>query len=343
MATMCEIFSLKEFQIAIQKETTAGTAAITDAGSETILAIDAVDNATVSKGVYRDTAVHMGKGRTKKTGDNKTSVKGQLNTITFSMYADQTIAKYLFENLIGGTVGTSPASFDIPTGFTSKVCIGDTDTDWTGLFSLALVEPSGYASASRVLRACKVESYTYKCGNSDADGGRAMVDITIGTDAAIAEGVDGSSWTVTPYSTTQERYIMDLFSSASVSQIGGVDVALDSFSLTFNGNVTRHSYAGSNGMSYLIATGMPNIEVLGDFTVKDDSNTVDFLDEISGTTDLVVAFHNAVWVSATFGFMGGHGRIRDSFQREAINEGSYFTIPIEFLDNSTDDLIQVVL
>lgn len=339
MATSCTTYTLEEFQVAIQKEGTSGTAELTDGGSETGLLVDISGPPTLTKGVYRDEGFHAGDGRTAKNSDYKASEKGQINTITFSTYADQSNTTYLYENLIGTTVGTSPASWDIASGFTSRVCHGDTDTDWTGTITVALVSPE--SSATRIMYGAKVENMVYNVGNSQSDGGRSMVDWTISSQYPIVELADSSGWTLTAYATDEERYIYDLFGESSVSQIHSTDVILDSFSITVNGNVQRNGYQSSGG-NQVTATGMPEIEVLGDFTVKYDGNSKAFFDEIQKENDIEAQFTNNAWASTTYGFKGDYGHIRDSFNPEAVNESGFITIPLKFFDNGSGDLLQIV-
>ena len=293
---------------------------------------------TITKGAYRDTAVHAGRGRIKGAADYKVIQKGSENTIAFTTYADETITKYLYENLVGATVGTTPASFDIPYDFSQNIALAAAATDWTKTISVALILKSGIA---RVLKGAKVVGCK-KYASVSTDGGREMYDWTISTRCLIDEDVDYSSWTLTAYPTDEEKTIFDLRGDSSVCQVSGIDIAFESYDITINSNI---SYSGfdADGSPDVIAVGMPNLEVLFNITMLHDSNTKVLFADAGEDSSHVIAIHDNVWASATYGFLASYAKIMDSFNTELVNEAEFITVPFELRGSTSGDVLQVVL
>ena len=324
------MYSMQQFQVAVLAETTLGTAKVA-----TMQYVNIDGYSSVSRNPERYLEVRHGTGRTAKKADVYVNQYGKEKTISFTAFYDQTLAPIFIENCMGLVVGSSPASFDIATGFLGVECKhGDTDTDNTGALTVALISPEG--SNSEIYPGCFVDSFRMYADNA-ADGGRFKMDVVLKTRHNIS-GSQAAPTTPTAYPSTY-RTIHDLSTKIS---IGGVDCVMNKMELTLNSQVKFFGY-GALGIPQTIARGIPEFLVSGIFGIKYDANTAAMLPKQYDENDIVVEIsNNATWASATFGLKGSYGQISDNFDPAEFEGGAFVDLPIKFMAHTSGDLISLV-
>jgi len=335
----CGVYSPNEYEYGIQKESTLGTAVITDGGSETMIALDFIGIPDMTPGVYRSQNVHNSEGRTAKIGDMKTEPKLNENSVSGTIYVDETTIKYLVENLFANAVGTSPASFDVPWNFSNGVCLGDTDTDWTG--AMTFVKKSPITSESEIYPGMVVDTLSIYADTED-EAGRFKADVSWKSRIVPNLTADGSSWTVTSYPVDEARYIYDLGGASAVRTIESIDFVMSSFRCEMNSQIKFYGFDTDGDMEE-IARGIPELMVNYDIGMKIDSDTKAFKDYILTQDTLDLEVYNAAWASATFGFRSDYCTVRDNFGMEEVQDGAFFTLPLKATASTSGDMIQIVL
>jgi len=335
----CGVYSPNEYQYIIQKETTLGTPVLTDGGSETALALDVIGIPDITPGAYRSQNVHNSEGRTAKIGDMKTEPKLNENVVSMTVYVDETTTKYLLENHFANAVGTSPASFDLPWNFSNTVCLGDTDTDWTGTMTFGKVSP--VASESEIYAGMVVDTFVIYADTED-EAGRFKADVSLKSRIGPNLTADGSSWTVTPYPTDEARYISDLSGASSVRTIESIEFVMSSIRCDMNSQVKFYGFDVDGDMEE-IARGIPEFVVNYDVGMKIDGDTKAFKDYILTQDTLDLEVYNNVWASTTFGFRSDFCTVRDSFGMEEVQDGAFFTLPLKACASTSGDVVQIVL
>lgn len=330
MAIDSGMYAMEQFQVAVKAETTLGTANVT---AMQYVNIDGYPS--VSRAPERFLDRRHNAGNTAKKADVYVSQQGKVKEISFTAFYDQTLAPIFLENVMGVTVGTSPASYDIPYNFTGVECAnGDTDTDNTGALTVALISPEG--SNSEIYPGCFVDTMRIYADGA-TDGGRFKMDITLKTRYNISGG-QAAPTSPSAYPTTY-RTIHDL---ATKRSIDSVDVVMNKFDLTLNSQVKFYGY-GASGIPDTMGRGLPEFLATGTFGIKYDSNTAGIIAKQYDENDIAVEIsNNATWASATFGIKGSYAQIMDNFDPGDVEGGAFFDLPLKFMASTSGDLIQVV-
>lgn len=332
MAIDTGMYHPTQFKAAIKAETTLGTANTT---AMQLLNIDSVIAPTRNPELF--VGVRSGDGRTAKAADVYASQYGKEKTIGISGLYETTGIPILLENCTAVAVGTLPASYDVPCNFTGPECAhGDTDTDNTGALTFAYVIPEG--DNSEIYPGCFVDELKLTADTAN-DGGRFHYTSNLKTRHNVSTA-QAAPTGMSSYGTTY-RTIYELAGASAVCQFGGVDVVLETVELTLKSNVQFYGF-GANGIPQTIARGMPEFEVTGVFGMKFDANTVGNNVKFLAGTAVVVAMHNNVWASATFGWLGSYARITGDVNIEEVKNGAYVKIPVKFLASTSGDVIQIV-
>lgn len=332
MAIEPSVYSSLQFKAALVPETTLGTANTT---SMLLINLDSPVSITHNPAMF--TGIRSGDGRIAKAADIYVSQYGQEKTISFSSLYTTDIAAKLFENLMGVTVGTSPASYNLPYNYTGPTCYhGKSLIDATGSLTFAHIVPEG--NNTEIFPGCFIDELKVKADTA-TDGGRFHFDVTMKTryNAAIGQAAPSNP---TAYGTTA-RKIYDLAGSSAICQIGGVDVVLESIELNFKSNVQFYGF-GVDGIPQTMGRGIPEFEVTGIFGVKFDANSVTNVAKFLGGTTVAIAMHNNDWSLATFGFKGDYAKITSDLNIEEVKSGAFVKIPVKFTASTSGNVIQVI-
>lgn len=323
-------YSLQQFKLAIKNETTLGTENKT---SMQLVNLDGFPS--VSHNTFVSTGVKHGDGRTLKQADVYTTAKGQVHELTFTCTWDQTVGQALLGNCIGVAAGTSPSGYEIDYNYTGPECaIGDTDTDYTGAITVALISPEG--SNTEIWAGCVVKTLRVYC-DAGSDGGRLHADVTIVTKKAPTTG-QAAPTTPSAYPTT----FRTIYDASTTKSIFGADVVLNRWEITIENNV-KFFGIDSSGNYTVFARGIPSIDASGVFGVKYDANTAGFIaSAIAGTNCAIHISNNASWASATFGIYGAYGEITQNFHVTSVEEGAFIDVPIRFVASTDNDLFEMV-
>jgi len=334
MAQDTGFYSPFQFDVAYKAETTLGTANVT-----TMLEVNIDDWPSVDFGVERFLGQRHGEGRTPKKEDIYVNSQGKQKGINIAGLYDSTIGADMLENVIGEVVGSSPASFDIPYNYTGpEVKHGDTDSDNTGAFTLALISPEG--SNTYILPGCVLNRYKLIATGSE-DGGRFHheMDFVSRHNWSVEQAAPGSR---TAYgAVTGHKTLYDLRSGSSVEQVGGVDVSIYKLEVEIISNVKFVGF-GTSGIPDQIARAVPGYEVNIVVGMKYDANSDGLSAKQLNENDIIVALHNAAWASATFGMLANYCQISEDFDMSNVEDGAFFDVPMKAFATTSGDVIQIV-
>ena len=334
MALDTGFYSLKQFDVAYKAETTLGTANVA-----TMLEVNIDDWPAVDFGVERSMEVRHGEGRTPKKADIFVNAQGKQKGINITGLYDSTIGADLLENVIGEVVGSSPASFDIPFNYTGpEVKHGDTDSDNTGAFTIALVSPEG--SNSYILPGCVCNRFKLMANGAE-DGGRFHFesDFVSRHNWSVEQAAPGSR---TAYGAVSgHKTLYDLNGASAVFQVGGVDVSIYKLEIEIISNV-RFIGFGVSGIPDQIARALPGFEVSILVGLKYDANSDALSAQQLNENDIIVALHNNVWASATFGVLANYCQISEDFDITEQEDGAFIDVPLKCFAHTSGDVIQIV-
>jgi len=333
------MYAVNEYQYVIQKETTLGTPSLTDGGSETGLAVNVTGVPEVMPGASRQQEVRNSSGRTAKICDMETEPKLMENTISFTTYLDESIARNMLENFTGNAISSTPASYDIEYNYSNSVSAGDSDTDWTGTFTFARVSPN--SSGTDIYPGCIVDTFSIYGGSED-EAGRLKCDVGIKSRIVPILNADASSWTITAYACDEERYITDLAGASAVRTIESLAFTMESLRIDMTSGVKFYGF-DTDGDPEVINRGMPEMAVNIDVGMAIDSTTDAFKDYMIAQDTLDLLIHNDAWASATLGVKADYCTVRDSFNIEEVKDGAFFTLPLKATASTSGNLIQVVI
>jgi len=322
--------TLKQFQVAYKAETTLGTANV---ASMQYLNIDNWPSVNFNPTRFLDQ--RYGAGRTPKKADVFVNQSGQEKRISLSGLYDQTMAPDFLENVIGAVVGASPASYDISYNYTGPECVvGDSDSDNTGAFTIALISPEGLNSI--ICPGCFLDRFKIMANVGD-DGGRFKFEAEFVT----RHNLTFSQAAPTAPSAYPSTY-RTIYELATKKSVGSVDVDLYKLELEINAHVKFAGF-GASGIPSVISRGVPGMEVTGLFGVKYDANSAPIIPKQVDENDIAVEIsNNATWASATFGLKGSYGQISSDFDVTDVEDGAFLDIPIKFMAHTSGDVIQVI-
>ena len=305
-------YSPKEFGLAIQAETTIGTA-ITS--GMTRVNVDSVEMPGFNLTQVIE-ARSGSSGRVADVDDAFIDSKGTVKEITFSGVFSSDVAALLLQNCIGledsSNVVTIPYNYTPPeleTGDNSSITIADTIT-------IAVLNPTTGNNQNMVFKGCVISSLTIT-GDMGDESGRLKFTATARTGYAAA--FNQAAPTVSAYGTT--FYSLATLSSGDAKKIAGCDdPVVQSFSLNIENPSEFVGQNDANGNPDAIVRAIPEISVTLDATVKYDVNTGGLMNSMNtgANAGAFMCTHDALSNgSTTFGFEAGYGKITSLSYNEA--------------------------
>ena len=325
----------KSYVVAIQKESTTGTANTTTMQELNADAYPAIGSEFVMMNDLR-----QGVGSIAKTIDLMECKKGALRSYQVNGIADTTTLPFLIENAMTIAVSTSPASYDFPYNYTSpSISHGDTPSDYTKTFTLALV-PTSLSDKAIIQPGCVCTQLVISASGIDEENGRVKFSAT------IQSRYKETRSTTTPSSraayTNAFYYISQFTTTKTVADAASCEIG--GFTLTIDNPAIFNGFQGSDGDPESIERGVPEAVVTSTITVKHDDTSdaiiENYADNDSGkVTELS---NNATWASATgFGWKGSYAPVIEEPQP---NEKSsmYYDVKQKYLASTSGDAIQII-
>jgi hypothetical protein len=218
---------------------------------------------------------------------------------------------------------------------------GSTDGDNSGspykFFTLNGYNPD--TSENWELKSCVIQSLSISA-DAGSNGGRASFSATFFT--GYPPTISGL--TVTPASWTAIASDFYVFQSLNTKTVGGSDMVLNSFSLSFENGVTR---VGHDSSGHPQQYNFPQFDVSGEVSVKFDDNSAPEIDKwvlnpIDGSaeTNVILQWGDGSDADGTLKFdvnaiYTGHSY---DFGNEA---GVFVTLPFQGVDDGTNEAIEV--
>ena len=306
-------FSPKEFGLAIQAETTIGTAK-TDGMKR--VNIDSVEMPSFNLTQVME-ARSGSAGRVAEADDVFIDQKGVTKEISFSGVLTRSVAELLIQNCIAKEESSNIVSIaydysppELETGDNSSVTIADTIT-------IAVLNPNTGSNHNMILPGCVISSLTIS-GDMGDESGRLKFSATART-GYIATFNQAAPTVSSSYGTT--FFSLATLSSGNAKKIGGCDdPVVQSFSLNIENPSEFIGQADSNGNPEAIVRAVPEISVSLDATVKYDNNTGTLMNTMNtgGNAPFYMGTHATIGDSSTtFAFQADNARITSLAYNEA--------------------------
>ncbi len=325
----------KAYQVALQKETVAGTF-----NGTTMQLYNADSYILPDSEIVIMNDLRQGVGSIAKTVDNFECQKGVLKTYVINGIADTTTLPFLLENALSIAISTSPASFDAPFNYTSpSIDHGDTGhANWTKTFSLALASP--LSNTSILQPGCICTNLVISAGGIGEENARVKFSATI--QSRYIETRNSAIPTSMAAYTNAFYYASQFTAKKTVAD--AADSIIDGFSFTIDNPTAFNGFQGASGDPENIERGVNELVITSTITVKHTTAT-DVIIQQYGDQDsgkITELSNNATWASATgFGFRGVDGAV---ISEPAVNEKSsmYLDIEQKYLANTSGDAIQII-
>jgi hypothetical protein len=298
--------------------------------------LNVTDLFSMSRDVIQTIEPRTGRsGRVKRQEDVYTNDAGsRATTVTIPIILDTQVDTLLYENLIGATTGTVPASIKLGYNYNpAEMSHGDTlISDNLHTLTLALISPE--TDETIFLPGCCVTEMTTTM-DMGAENGRRMANVTFMTyyrpSSATSAPTGMSSYG------TMFRY---LYNFNATKTIGGLDVVLSKFEFTISNPLNANGFQGANGDPEVLTRGIPSVTVTGTAGIKYDANTAALWESFrAGTSQDIVLSNNATWSSATFGIKAFNGFITSDPSLNAAEHGVFQDVSFEFTADDTDQTV----
>ena len=339
MAASTNIYSAKDYRVAIAEESAMGTA-ITSQGSFKELQITEAPQLDWG-GVIRESVKRSNGKRVKDYRDVYVATAGGSYTVTVTGVLTDLTVDLLTYGVMQDLVSEAGS------GTYAKIFEWDSSTtqpDFGGnagkYYTLLLARPA--AAESIALTSCVIQSLTIT-GDPGANGGRLGFSATFYTGYAptYSSTATTSSWV----SSGTDYYV---FQSASAKTINSNDVVVGSFSLNWENGVARVGYDSSgNPETYAMGLG-DGYSFTGEVSAKYDANTKDLVDTWLTNPTAGSAEHN---VTLAWGSSGSDGYLK--FDCNAIYAGNtldfgneagvFVSLPFEGVDDGSNEAIEVTI
>ena len=325
-------FSPKEWTVAVQGETEAGTAIIT-----AMFALDVDSISMPSLNVNQQLDVRGGgSGRTFKSEDFFQDNIMRVTEISLSgRYHDDAAAAGGHEHLIRNITGSHGTDPTVPTGYTpDNIAYGS--SGHTALqfdtFTLALVAPSVSNAQNIVIPGCVCTNFALSADDG-TDGGQYKWSATIqtGKKPDFGETTDTTgNYTVYANGNTF------VLSTATAAQVNNADVALQSFTCTIDNPAT---FSGVSTTGYQVVNRGAECAVTVDCQVKYDANTDAFINDFD-----TQGVSPTIMTTDAFYLVSGQGGVEVEngvWTNVALSEGDIMMldISIKAVDNGSDALV----
>tara|TARA_R110000824_G_scaffold34860_1_gene110054 strand:+ start:148 stop:1197 length:1050 start_codon:yes stop_codon:yes gene_type:complete len=283
MAISSTALSPKEFRVAIQPQTALGTA-LTNGMLE--LNVDSISHGTL--GGVNNYDVKAGGGRILQDEHYFHQNSDYISEISLSgIYTVDTCFSML-ENITGDTsevytiASNYNPSVNIKTG--ASLTAGNSE-----LLTLAILPPDvpndGSPSDTDVIlyKDCVVTSFNWS-GDMGTDGGLVKYSVTFKTYSPVGLGVDGSGYTITPYSlvAAQTLTMSDWQTPGNRACGGQADLMVNSFAMNLENDAVFLG-RGASGVPEAIGRGA-EFSATADMNVKYDDESADMLSDFQTAT-----------------------------------------------------------
>ena len=270
-------FSPKEWEVAVQGETTAGTAIITS-----MFALDVDSISMPSLNVNQSLDVRGGgTGRTFKSGDFFQDNVMRVTEISLSgRYHDDESAAGGHVHLLRNITSSHSGDPTIASGYTpdsiAYASSGHTATQFD-TFTLALVAPSASNAKNIVIPGCVCTNFSLSA-DSGTDGGLYKWSATIqtGKKPNFNESTDTTGNTTNYVNTNMFK-----LSNATATKVNNQDVSLHSFTATIDNPAV---FSGVSTTGYQVVNRGAECAVTIDAQVKYDANTDEFINDFDTQT-----------------------------------------------------------
>jgi len=337
MAYSALTYSTTQWRLAIKGETTAGTANVS-----TMQLLNIQDIPSWDRGAIRSIPLRSGVGRFKKAGDVNYIEQNQLKTCTVNCLVGATELQMLLENVTGNGVGSSPAGWGFETGYTAgasgAILQGATNTGNRGTLTVALIPPD--AGQTELMAGCIVSELAIR-GDLTANDTLIECGVTFLSKnmSADSQAIPSS---MTAYTAGDNCY--RIFDFTGACKVDSQDVIISGFEFVLSNGLGFIGGACNDDGNPSLSRGRSEPKVTGAITMKYDANTKT-LPTTSKNQTTAIPVHiadNATWASATAGFLGTSGWIVDNPEISDVEDAAFFTLNLEFLDNGTSDIFEVV-
>lgn len=338
MAISGKTYSKTQWRLALQGETTIGTANTT-----TMQLFNIQDTPTWDRGAIRSMPLRSGIGRFKKEDDVNFIEENQLKTCTFNCLVGTDEMAILLENHYGNEAGLTPAGFAFETGYTDgaagEMLQGGSPVGTYDTLTAALIPPED--NQTELATACVISNLVIR-GDLTANDTLVECSVTLVTKnkLAVNQATPGS---MVAYTAGDDVY--KVFDFGGSCQLNSADVIMSGFEITSSNGVGFVGGAcDADGNPQVIVRGLTDPMVQCALTVKYDDNTED-LPQTSKDQSLPIPVqfgNNATWTAATVGFKGTSGWIVDNPEMTDVEGAMFFTINLEYVDDGTNDIFEVV-
>lgn len=283
MAISSTALSPKEFRVAIQPQVALGTS-IGDGMLE--LNVDSISHGTL--GGVNTYDIRSGGGRILQDEHYFHQNSDYISEISLSgVYTVDTCFPFL-ENILNDVA----EPYTIASSYSPTVAIKTGATLTAGnseLLSLAIMPPDvpndGSPSDSDciVYKDCVVTAFSWT-GDMGTEGGLVKYSVTLKTKSPVALGVDGSGFTITPYSllVAQTLTMSDWQTPANRACGGQADLMVNSFTLNLENDAVFLG-RGASGVPEAIGRGA-ELSATADMNVKYDEESADMLNDFQTAT-----------------------------------------------------------
>ena len=341
MALDGQAFSPKQFQLAIDGETTIGTAKLD--GNMNLVNIDNIEMPNFNLTQVLE-ARSGSDGRVADSADVLIDEKGVTKEITFSGVFDTTIAPILLKNVLGGaTVSTDVVT--VPYYYQPDELQTGVSGDATKTLTFAVVNPttndgSSDENRSIIFPGCVITSLSIS-GDMANESGRLRFTATARTGylSSYDQANPNAASAFTAYGSSYYS-LATLSAGVKRTIAGAADSVIQSFSLNIE-NPAEFVGQSTNGNPDAIVRAVPEASVTLDATVKYDSNTADYFSSFKAGTEVVsnVANHATIADATSFGFIGSYGRITSVAYNEA--NAMMLDVSTKFFASGSNPLIAI--
>ena len=275
-------FSPKEWQVAVQGETAAGTAIV-----DGMFALDVDSISMPSLNLTQSLDVRGGgTGRTFKSADFFQDNVMRVSEISLSgRWHGDSGANGGHHHLVRNITDTTAVDSTVASGYSpTAIAYGGsiTATDFK-TFTLAVIAPNHSNAQHMIFPGCVVTNFSLSA-DATSDGGMYKWSATIQT----GKVPDLDYTTGTPNPTDYSNATIKKLSNATATKVANVDVAMQSFSVTIDNPAV---FTGVSNTGYQVVNRGAECAVTVDTQIKYDEDTKTFINlfDAQGTTPTILS------------------------------------------------------
>jgi len=327
MAIDATTFSPKEFRVWIKQESVnSGTSALATTGMYQ-LDVDSVGFPSLNVNQVLD--VRTGAGRTLKSQDffQDNTMRVVELSISGTLHNDAG-HNLLLQNITNNT--SDPII--LASGYTPPdIAYNPSSPDTSGKTFTIVISPPDHTDGNTIeMFGCVCTSFNFSA-DTGTEGGRYKFNATVKTGLKPDLAEDTSLAGDNAYANTTDMFL----SGASVKQIKGADVVMDSFGVTIENDAV---FSGFSTSGYEVVNRVSEAMVTAEAVVKYDANTKAFAHDFN-TQSAPFASAFTLTNTAKYGVLITNGVFTDV----SYNEGDYMqvNVALKSVDNGSDSLIAV--